>query len=193
MLLPLITWAVTGMFFFFKPGYSQAYEKLSIETYPINTSISPVKNNRWSEIRIIRSILGEHLLVRDLKKVWHHLDLNTLEPSLLPSERQVRLLVEDAIKHNSERYGDVFFINKEEVVTSTNVAISLNWQTMSLKQKGDDTEFIQLMYKLHYLQWTGFPLVDKFLGSIGLLLVLILAFFGIFLSFKPSNKNIKSR
>lgn len=193
LLLPFITWAVTGVFFFFKPGYSQAYEKLLIETYPINTSISSVKNNHWSEIRVIRSILGYHLLVKDLKKAWHQLDLNTLQPTFLPSEQQITILVEDAIKHNPERYGDILRINNTEIVTSTNVTISLNWQTMSLKQKGADTEFIQLMYKLHYLQWTGIPLMDKVLGVIGLLLVLILAFLGMFLSFKPLNKHINNR
>ena len=38
------------------------------------------------------------------------------------------------------------------------------------------------MYKIHYLQWTGIKSIDKVLGIIGLVLVLLLAFLGLRMS-----------
>jgi uncharacterized iron-regulated membrane protein len=53
---------------------------------------------------------------------------------------------------------------------------------MSLYQQGKDTDFINQMYKIHYLQWTGIKSIDKVLGIIGLILVLLLAFLGLRMS-----------
>ena len=183
MLLPFITWAITGVFFFIKPGYSAAYEKLSISTYPsISTLVLPL-DNQWSEIKRLKSVVGEHLLVRE-KDIWTHINPATMEIVKTPSEQQIVLLIDDAIKGNLERYGEVTSLNTLTATTSTEVNITLNWQKMSLHQKGSDTEFISLMYQIHYLQWTGIKAIDNVLGIIGLALVIILAFMGILLSFK---------
>ena len=55
---------------------------------------------------------------------------------------------------------------------------------MRLYQKGEDTAFINTMYKIHYLQWTGIKSVDKVLGIIGLVLVVILAMLGTVMTFR---------
>lgn len=194
MLLPFITWAITGVFFFVKPGYSEAYEKLPITTYPSITQFTPIIDNKWSEIKIIRSILGEHLLVKNEDNKWSHLNKATMEPIKLPSTHQVERLIKDAIKHNVERYGEVVSIDGLTISTSTQVNITLNWTQMRLHQKGQDTEFIQMMYQIHYLKWTGIEAVDNVLGIIGLALVMILALLGTLLSFQRSvsiNKTIK--
>jgi hypothetical protein len=53
-----------------------------------------------------------------------------------------------------------------------------------LYQKGPDTKFINNMYKAHYLQWTGIEPLDKVLGIVGLVLVVILALLGVTLTIK---------
>lgn len=181
-------------FLFVKPGYSEAYEKLPVTTYPSITPFIPIADNQWSEIKIIRSILGEHLLVKNEVNKWSHLNKATMEPIKLPNAHQVERLIKDAIKHNVARYGEVVSIDGLTILTSTQVNITLNWAQMSLHQKGQDTEFIQMMYQIHYLKWTGIKYVDNVLGIIGLGLVIVLALLGIILSFQRSasiNKTIK--
>ena len=55
---------------------------------------------------------------------------------------------------------------------------------MGLQQKGRDTDRIDLLYRIHYLQWTGFKNVDKVIGFTGLVLLLALTSLGAWLAFK---------
>ena len=91
-------------------------------------------------------------------------------------------MLNDAITHNQQRYGNILTIDGLNIITDTDIRISLNWNNMSLYQQGRDTDFINNMYKIHYLQWTGIESIDKFLGIIGLILVLLLAFLGLKMS-----------
>jgi len=188
MLLPFITWAITGVFFFIKPGYSSAYEKLAITTYPVLSDIKLPINNQWSEIRRLRSVIGEHLLVKE-EGTWRHLTLPSMTIVKSPTQEDVQQLVADAIKHNSERYGEVKGINNLTVTTSTDVNVTLNWDNMTLRQRGPDTEFISMMYQIHYLKWTGIKALDNVLGIIGLALVVLLAFMGVLLSMKRVKRS----
>lgn len=79
-------------------------------------------------------------------------------------------------------------MSEDAVTTTTGVRVTIDWDRMTLFQRGDDTNLIDLMYRIHYLQWTGIDSVDKVLGPIGLLLVLTLSILGIRLSFSsPKN------
>ena len=60
---------------------------------------------------------------------------------------------------------------------------------MTLHQQGSDAEFIDMMYRIHYLQWTGIKIIDNVLGIIGLALMIVLAGFGLLLSFKRSTSS----
>ena len=187
MLLPFLTWAITVVFFFIKPGYSGAYEKLAIQQYPTRHQLNLPHANSWLEVRTFRSILGDHVLVK-LDKQWLHLDTQSFEAAVEPTSANVELLITDAIKSNKKRYGDVISVDGLSAITSTDVNITLNWQKMSLHQKGNDTEFISTMYKIHYLQWTGIESIDKVMGIIGLVLVLTLALLGITLTVQRKTK-----
>ena len=191
MLLPFIAWVVTGVFFFVKPGYSEAYEKLSIQQYPNQHQLNLPHQNNWLEVRIFRSILGEHVLVKSDKQ-WLHLNAESFEVAYAPSPNNVELLITDAIKNNIKRYGEVVSVDGLSAITSTNVNIALNWQEMSLYQKGNDTKFIGIMYKIHYLQWTGIEEIDKVMGVLGLILVFTLALFGIALTIQRKQRVPKS-
>lgn len=181
MLLPFIAWAVTGVFFFIKPGYQEAYASLAVKQYPLQQSYYLAGNPNWQEVRLLRSVLGDHLLVKT-KDNWQQLDPHSLMQINKPTDTQLRKLVSDAIQSNRERYGKIASIDGTQVTTSTGVRISVNWQQMSLYQQGADTDFINQMYKIHYLQWTGIEAIDKVLGIVGLGLVLVLAGLGLWLS-----------
>jgi hypothetical protein len=178
MLLPLLAWAVTGLIFFIKPGYEGAYEKLYLKTYPINHNISIGSDNNWQEFRVIRSILGLHLLAKDNGEINQY-DLQTLQIKSKPSESDIKRLIEDAISSNPQRYGTIKHIHDESIFTTTGIEVKLDWNTLKLSQYGLDKRIIGLMYKVHYLQWTPWAVVNQILGILGLILLVTLTFFGI--------------
>jgi hypothetical protein len=183
LLLPFIGWVVTAFIFYFKPGYDQAYESLRFKTYPLeNINILP-GNPQWREIRYFRTILGNHLCVRR-ENTWVQLDPVTLETRPAATEGDLRTLLIDAFSSNPGRYGSIAVISEEGIVTTTGVRITVDWERMNLYQRGADTDLIDLLYKVHYLQWTGIETVDKILGPLGLLLILILSILGITLALK---------
>src|ERR1043165_5236811 len=85
MLLPLTGWAITGAIFFIKPGYETAYEALPVKTYPIAERIAVDTDPEWLEVRYLRTILGEHLLVRT-SQGWQQLDPQNRFVKRVPTE-----------------------------------------------------------------------------------------------------------
>lgn len=177
MLLPLAGWAVTGAIFFLKPGYAGAYEILQVKTYPLETKITLQPDPSWLETRFVKTVLGEHLLART-SHGWLHLDPSTLLPIPEPSADDLDELVTDAFTANPERYGRVASIEGDVVTTNTGVIVELDWNRLALAQRGKDTDRLDRLYKIHYLQWTGFKSVDMVLGALGILLVLALSVLG---------------
>ena len=182
MLLPLIGWCVTGFVFFIKPGYEGAYELLQPKTYPLDGPLAISPDPSWLEFRYLRTVIGNHLLVRTAQG-WQHLDPATLALRRKPTSDEVKALMLDAFSLNPSRYGRIAKVTGETVTTDTDVRVTLNWNRLSLQQAGKDTDRIDRLYKIHYLQWTGVKWVDQILGITGLTLVAILSFLGFMLGF----------
>lgn len=187
LVLPMVGWAVTGFVFFIKPGYGGAYESLTVRTYPLDASAPgpnlasreiQAERDSWLEYRVFRTILGEHLLVRTATG-WRHLNPSTLEPVSAPSDDEVRRLVADAFTANPQRYGTITRVDSGVITTDTGVEITLDWNRVSLQQRGRDTDRIDRLYKVHYLQWTGVMSIDRVLGFVGLTLLLALTVLGV--------------
>ncbi|MFY9573267.1 MAG: PepSY domain-containing protein [Blastocatellia bacterium] len=187
MLLPLVGWAVTGAFFFLKPGYGGAYEALQVRTYPIDANISLQPDPSWLEVRLEKTILGEHLLARTTGG-WRHLDPRSLQPRPRPSGDDIRVLVNDAFSVNPSRYGQVTSIDDASITTDTGVHVALDWNRLALAQRGKDTDRIDTIYKIHYLQWTGVESVDRVVGALGILLLLLLSALGARLFFGKGSQ-----
>jgi PepSY-associated TM region len=183
MLLPLLGWAVTGAVFFLKPGYSGAYETLPVKSYPLETEIKATPDPAWLEVRFLKTILGEHLLART-SRGWLHYDPRVLQLRNDPSTDEVRALVNDAISANPARYGQIIGVEGGRVITDTGIRIDLDWSRLTLSQRGADTDRIDALYKIHYLQWTGMKWVDQVLGALGILLVVSLSALGASLFFR---------
>ncbi|MBX3280807.1 MAG: PepSY domain-containing protein [Acidobacteria bacterium] len=187
LLLPMLGWAATGLVFFIKPGYSGAYEVLAVRTYPLGEGFSVAANPEWLEFRCIRTILGNHVIART-RQGWVHLDANDLRPKERPAEDEIRRLVEDSFTANPARYGRIREITEAAAITDTGVEIRLDWQRLTLQQRGRDTNFIDLLYRIHYLQWTGAKSLDRALGLAGLALLIALAGLGGFLAWKRKRE-----
>ncbi len=182
LLLPMTAWAVTGFVFFVKPGYGLAYESLMVKTYPMQGGLPISAASDWLEYRGFRTLLGDHLLVRTTTG-WLHLNPGTLQPAAAPTDADVRRLVTDAFTGNPRRYGNITGFDNGVISTDTGVKITLDWARVSLQQRGRDTDRIDRLYKVHYLQWTGVENIDRVLGFTGLTLVLALTALGVRLAF----------
>jgi hypothetical protein len=185
MMLPFIGWAVTGAIFFTKPGYGAAYDALPIKTYPLDGTITVRPDPAWREVRHLRTVLGLHLLART-DQGWVHLDPITLQPTAVPRDEDVKRLIADAFTINPSRYGQIVSLDKRVATTDTGAVVTFDWNRMALQQRGRDTDRIDRIYKIHYLQWTGHKTVDKALGLAGLVLLVTLTGLGVRLAFRRS-------
>jgi len=181
MLLPFVGWAITGAVFFIKPGYAGAYDLPAVRTYPLDDNM-PVRVQAWREARLVKTILGAHLLART-DAGWRNLDPATLRIAPVPPPEKLRLLFEDAFTANPDRYGHVASQASLTARTTTGVDVVLDWNRLTLQQRGRDTDRIDALYRIHYLQWTGQKALDKVLGLAGLLLLVTLTYLGARLAF----------
>ena len=174
----MFSWALTGLVFFIKPGYEGAYEILTLKTYPLDQGLSVSTGNSWEEARLLKSIIGSHLLVKSGGEVFH-LNPSTLEKMPVPGLKKLRRIFEDAVSKNIERYGVIEKIEGTTAYTNTKVEVTLDWNTLTFAQKGRDSAMINWLYKIHYLQWTPWPAVNQILGVLGLFLLVTLTLLGI--------------
>ncbi len=177
LVLPMLVWVLTGFVFFLKPGYTEAYEKLDVKSYPLDAPIVVDASKKWERISFLKTVLGEHLLVQ-FNGQRFHLEPKSLAVKRPPSRAELVALVEDAIQGKS-RYGKVVGVVDDTAITSTGVKVRLDWGTLTLSQRGRDTFVISLLYKLHYLQWTPWKGVNQILGFVGLCLLFGLTALGV--------------
>jgi hypothetical protein len=177
LLLPFLGWAATGFVFFLKPGYAGAYEILTPKTYPLTGAASISPDPGWLEYRYFKTVLGEHLIART-KTGWVHLNPSDKLPRRAPTRAEIELLLKDAFTGNPTRYGDITDVSGYTARTSTGVSVTLDWNNLTLQQRGKDTDRIDLLYRIHYLQWTGVKTFDRVLGFVGLTLVIVLTVLG---------------
>jgi len=183
LLLPFLGWAITGFIFFLKPGYAGAYEVLAPKTYPLTGAPSTSPPSNWLEYRYFRTVLGDHLIART-DKGWFQFNPADMKQRSEPTQSEIEMLLKDAFTANPQRYGDISSISGHTATTSTGVEITLDWDRLSFQQRGKDTDLIDRLYKIHYLQWTGIKNVDKTLRLIGLTLVLVLTGLGAWLAIR---------
>ena len=188
LLLPLLGWVITAMVFYIKPGYAGAYEFLEPRTYPLREPLPALGTDSTRlEIRFVKTILGLHAIVRTRDGVVQ-LDPQTLRPREKPDEEQIRMLLNDAFLQNPDRYGRVEKISGDSVTTTTHVLVILDWKSLTLSQRGADTDRIDMLYKIHYLQLTGIKALDRILGPLGLTLVTFLSILGIRLALQSRTR-----
>lgn len=144
----LVVWSITGLLFHLKPGWDRAYDMLSVErgkTETLETAIGPLTRTSGK--------LATPLSVADAEK-----------------------LARDALERSSQRaaYGDCTRTSSTDASVTlhcTNATVRIDRNSARISQKGDDTERIDWLYRIHYLQWTGNGTLDKVLALVGLALI----------------------
>ena len=85
-----------------------------------------------------------------------------------------------------ERYGAVRSIAVTEenvdVAFAGGAIVSVGRRDLSLSQHGGDTEWIDRLYRIHYLQWTGVPSIDRPFAVIAIVATGVLAALGLWLA-----------
>ena len=183
LLLPFLGWAATGLVFFLKPGYAGAYEILTPRTYPLTAAAGISPDPGWLEYRYFRTVLGEHLIARTANG-WVHLNPNDKQPKSAPTRAEIERLLNDAFTVNPARYGEISEVKGLTAKTSTGVQVTIDWNNVTLQQRGRDTDRIDLLYRIHYLQWTGVKPIDRVVGFLGLTLVIVLTVLGAWLAIR---------
>ena len=64
LILPFPGWVATGLFFSIKPGYKGAYESLKPAIRALENLPHIQGDGNWLEYRMVRTVLGLHLLVK---------------------------------------------------------------------------------------------------------------------------------
>ncbi len=180
LILPFFVWALTGLVFFIKPGYQAAFSYLTVHTYPISKAIQITPKPEWQEIKLLQTVLGLHLMVKQ-SDGWQQLNSEDFTLRSAPAVDDIQLLIKDAIRVDPQRYGQELQKTEQGFVTDTGVTIQLDWASLSLSQQGKDTELINNLYKAHYLQWTGQKTLDQILGIAGLVVLMLTTVLGILL------------
>lgn len=189
LMLPFLGWAVTGLIFFLKPGYGGAYAELRPRFLPLDPAAAAIPPRAdWLETRRVRTVLGEHLLVRTAGGRLH-LHAESGEPFAAPDAAGLQALVTDAIGQNPSRYGSIAREAQAESATAafettTGVHVEVDWPSLSLRQRGADTDRIDALYRVHYLQWTGVKAIDRVVGIVGLVGLVALTLLGLRLALR---------
>ena len=183
LVLPLFVWAVTGLVFLIKPGYDNAFETLSIAKSSYVNPIQLRPHAHWQKLSFVQSNLGAHLLVTTSQGQNLHLHPSTLLPFPLPNEHQLSQLYTAATQHNRSRYGEFksFETNETQIqiLTTTGIELLLDWSTLRLTQRGKDTQLIDRLYRMHYLQWSPNIKMNMAIAFLAIVGLLIMCFVGL--------------
>jgi len=191
LLLPLATWTATGLVFLLKPGWAAAYEALDAfdgrpvdakDIIPIADLPLPAAETTGWELR--STALGPVYRVsqRDASFLLHAASGTILSP--LDREGVAAIARDAAARAQApERYGEVSEVSltpDQGVVRFTGGAeVRVGRNDLSIAQRGSDTAWIDRLYELHYLRWTGIASIDRTLAPIALAAVWLLAFTGL--------------
>lgn len=182
----LVAWSITGLLFHLKPGWARAYDMLSVErrdrALPIDElqplpAVQPsTGSGSLQRIELFDTALGPLYRVRTSAGT-ELVDARTGERRSPLGEVDVRTLAADAVARSAHGagYGELVDVVLGEQVArvrfSTGAVVEVGRHDARLSQRGPDTDRIDWLYRMHYLQWTGNKAVDRVLAVVGLVLI----------------------
>lgn len=184
LFVPLLVWAVTGLLFQLKPGWSRAYEMLSMEqplpeTMPTVVGIdallrapagaAPCAPRR---VELLNTVLGLVYRVRGGACAGIFDAVTGRKRALGPAEF-ARIAEHIVATHPGYQRLPTPAVVAGDAASATlkfrdSITVTLGLQDWTLSQRGADTDRIDWWYRLHYLQWTGNRAVDRVVGMVGL-------------------------
>lgn len=216
LLLPLLLWIGTGLLFHVKPGWDEAYESLAAPAPgPLpweRVVFSPAALKARGLLDPGPVVLAPHpsglVAYYGLSEGrGRAVDGTSGEPLPLASEGAARAFALSAVSasrhagsygaivsvgpaaHRSERTGaeDPAFL----FLTSGGKRLLVDRVTGEVQQDGDLNERIDLLYRVHDLQWTPWKPLNAALVLVASLLVLLLAGSGARLAATPSARDVR--
>ncbi len=198
--LVLILWTVTGLMFHLKPGWPGAYEMLDPVRRGSAIDIEAVQPPTAVAFRV-REATGAGQPITRFELVdtalgpLYRVDLAGRAPVLVDA-RTGRvlspLIVEDAVtlardaasrSSHPDRYGEVTAQELgDDTVSITfdgGARVRVSRHDGSISQRGTDTDRIDRLYRLHYLQLSGNRTVDRVAAVVAIVATWALALLGI--------------
>ena len=181
LVAPLVVWSITGLLFHLKPGWSRAYDMLDVER-----SDSRLNGTQLSALILIGEASIQHADVFDTAigpltrvttaKGTSLYEVTTGKQRSPLSEADARTLAIDAISRSPHRaeYGEpgaVTTTDDRVRIAFEHATVDVGRMDARISQRGADTDRIDWLYRIHYLQWTGNTTIDRMLAVIGLLLI----------------------
>ena len=211
LVLPLVTWMVTGVLFHLKHRYDEAYEPLQVPP-PHGRPVS-FAEARISAAQILARVTAEpgarpSLIAHPRGVPAWVLTLKDGETLLVDAQSgqpMPEATVDEALgwaraavsqSAHAHRYGEI--TGHEEVNApspSGSRALSVHFSggktvtvdrfTGEVTQTGALNDFIDWTYRIHYLQWTPWKTVNMALVILAVPLVLFLALSGLWMARRP--------
>lgn len=186
LVIPLIIWSVTGLLFHLKPGWSRAYDLLDAER-PAQVHLDKlVLPEGVTHVEVFSTAIGPLARVTTPKgDELYDADTGTRR-SPLPIDAAQALAV-DAIarSHYASTYGATTRVTSTEATVTIELAdgpvVEVGRNDGRLSQRGPDTDRIDWLYRIHYLQLTGNKTFDKILALAGLALIWLVLIPGVVL------------
>ena len=176
LVLPLFLWTATGLLFLVKPGWRGAYELLDpfheerldlASLVPLSLVVGePGASGTVSRLELVSTALGPLYRLSGPGGATRLVDARTgsvLSP--LGSDAGAKVAADAAGRAQaSARYGAITAAREEgdaiRVSFAGGAEIRVGRDDLSLSQSGADTSWIDALYRIHYLQWTGIAAVD---------------------------------
>ncbi len=176
----LAVWSVTGLLFHLKPGWDRAYDQLAAERggplHPGALVTLATIGDEVTGLELIDTALGP--LYRVTTSTGGSLvDASTGQRRSPLTEPDARTLALDAISRSRHQalYGELASITArgEQFVLqfSGGQTVELGRSDARISQRGPDTDRIDWLYRIHYLQWTGNKTIDRGFAMFGLALI----------------------
>lgn len=190
LVIPLIVWSLTGLLFHLKPGWSRAYDMLEAEKPgpPLHLAklATVLAEQPVTHIEMFETAIGPLARITTGKgDELYDPDTGTRRSPLAIDAAQA--LAVDAIARSPHHsaYGAIVRVSSTEITVKLELAegpvVEIGRNDARLTQRGPDTDRIDWLYRIHYLQWTGSKPVDKVLALAGLILIWLVLIPGVVL------------
>lgn len=186
LVIPLVIWSITGLLFHLKPGWSRAYDMLDPER-PAEVHLDKlVLPEGVTHVEVFSTAIGPLARVTTPKGDELYDAATGTKRSPLAIDAAQALAV-DAIgrSHFASAYGSATRVTSTETTVTLELAdgpvVEVGRNDGRLSQRGPDTDRIDWLYRIHYLQLTGNKTFDKILALAGLLLIWLVLIPGVVL------------
>jgi len=188
LVIPLIVWSITGLLFHLKPGWSRAYDLLDAErpgAVHLDKVATALGDAAVTHVELFDTAIGPLARVATAKGDELYDAASGTKRSPLPIDA-ARALAVDAVARSphAAEYGALARVSSTDTTVTLEYAgatVGVGRNDARITQRGHDTDRIDWLYRIHYLQWTGNPTLDKLLGLAGLVLIWLVLIPGVVL------------